>query len=113
MDGHCLRFEDNRFDKIILHLIVAVIPNPVLCLREAERVLKTGDKLAVFDKFLAPGKKLTRRRKWLNYLTNALFSDINRDFEALVESTNLKIVSDDAADFGGNFRIIILTKPAG
>jgi ubiquinone/menaquinone biosynthesis C-methylase UbiE len=111
MDGHHLRFADETFDKIILHLILAVIPDPNQCLQEAERVLKPGGKVAVFDKFLKPNQEISPARKFLNYFTNAFFSDITRHFEAIVAGTNLKIESDISADFGGNFRIITLSKP--
>ncbi|WP_223815999.1 class I SAM-dependent methyltransferase [Adhaeribacter rhizoryzae] len=55
MDGQQLALPDNAFDKIVLHLILAVIPDPVRCLQEAERVLKPGGNIVVFDKFLPPG----------------------------------------------------------
>jgi phosphatidylethanolamine/phosphatidyl-N-methylethanolamine N-methyltransferase len=42
MDGQKLEFSDNLFDKIILHFVLAVIPDPVSCIKEAERVLKLG-----------------------------------------------------------------------
>src|SRR5665647_456833 len=35
MDGMALTFEDRTFDKIILHLILAVIPDSMACISEA------------------------------------------------------------------------------
>jgi len=110
MDGHCLRFHDSSFDAIVLHLILAVIPDPVMCLQEAERVLKTGGKITVFDKFLPNERKVSRLRRVANVFTNILFSDITRDFESIVQKSGLTVLSDVDADFGGNFRIIKLTK---
>src|SRR5262245_27007613 len=40
MDGQALDLPDESFDAVILHLILAVIPDPVACLREAARVLR-------------------------------------------------------------------------
>lgn len=110
MDGQALSIADNTFDKIILHLILAVIPDPIACIKEAERVLKSGGQIAVFDKFVRANTKVSTKRRWANVLTNLLFSDITRDFESLVNKTELIIVSDTNADFNGNFRLIKLTK---
>ncbi|GEO06595.1 SAM-dependent methyltransferase [Adhaeribacter aerolatus] len=110
MDGQCLTLPDNAFDKIVLHLILAVIPDPVRCLQEAERVLKPGGQIVVFDKFLQPGHQVGFFRRVANFLTNFLFSNITRRFENIVAQTNLKVSLDQPANFGGNFRIILLQK---
>lgn len=111
MDGHQLEYNNNTFDAVILHLVLAVIPDPVRCLKEAARVLKSGGRIAVFDKFISSGQKLTFKRKVLNKIANTLFSDINRNFEDIRAQTNLEVISDAKADFGLNYRIIILQKP--
>lgn len=111
MDGQALAFADNSFDKIILHLILAVIPNPVACLKEAERVLKPGGQIAVFDKFVHKQTKVSYSRRFVNLFSNFLFTDITRDFESMLTHTNLIVLSDINADFNGNFRIIQLKKP--
>jgi len=110
MDGQQLNFKDNSFDKIILHLILAVIPDPVACLKECERVLKPGGCIAIFDKFVPRGHSLSLLRKVLNPFTNFLFSNITRNAESIVKNTNLLTMSDIKADFNGNFRIIKLRK---
>lgn len=110
MDGQQLDLPDNAFDKIVLHLILAVIPEPVRCLQEAERVLKPGGQIVVFDKFLLPGHRPGFYRRVANIFTNLLFSDITRSFESIVARTNLKVQVDQPANFGGNFRIISLQK---
>ncbi len=110
MDGQHLNFANNSVDKIILHLILAVIPDPVLCLKECERVLKSGGRITIFDKFVPKGRPLSFWRKFFNPLTNLLFSNINRRFESIVCATSLITESDVAADFNGNFRLIRLVK---
>ncbi|TNE82014.1 MAG: methyltransferase domain-containing protein [Bacteroidetes bacterium] len=105
MDGQNLELEDTLFDAVILHLIVAVIPEPVACLNEADRVLKPGGQIAVFDKF-NQAKTTGILRRILNKLTHFLFSDITRNFYTLSEDLNWKVLSDKGANFGGNFRII-------
>lgn len=110
MDGQALRYDDNSFDKIILHLILAVIPDPVACMKEAERALKPGGYIAVFDKFVRKNTKVSSIRRFANLLTNLIFSDITRDFESIVNKTGLLVISDIDADFKGNFRLIKMTK---
>lgn len=110
MNGQALDFDDNCFDVVILHLILAVIPDPVACIREAERVLKPGGRIAVFDKFVKPSTQVSLLRRVVNVFTNVVFSDITRSFESIVRHTRLVTVADEPADFGGQFRIIRLKK---
>lgn len=110
MDGQALTFEAETFDKAILHLILAVIPDPVACIREVARVLKPGGTVVVFDKFVRKGGKVSLRRKALNLFSNFLATDITRDIYAIVENSGLTILSDEEADFRGYFRLIKLKK---
>lgn len=111
MDGQQLPFPDNTFDKVILHLIVAVIPDPVTCLREAERVLKPGGEAVIFDKFRPQNQALSGFRAFFNKFTAFLFSDITRVIEDLLAQTNFQLREDVAANFNGNFRILKVQKP--
>jgi len=110
MDGQKLQFSDNSFDKIILHFVLAVIPDPVSCIKEAERVLKMGGNIVVLDKFLPKNKKISFVRRLINPIANLFFTDITRSFESIINVTGLKIVSDTDAHFNGNFRVIRLVK---
>ena len=110
MDGQALAFADDSFDKIILHLILAVIPDPIACIKEAERVLKPGGQIAVFDKFVRKDHKVSNLRKVANLVANFFFTDITRTFESFVNSTGLTVLSDTDADFNGNFRLIRMEK---
>lgn len=110
MDGQKLDFDDCSFDKIILHLIVAVIPDAQKCIYEAERVLKEGGKVSVFDKFVRKGDKPSFARKFANVFTAFLFSNIDRDIYALINGTHLKVKSDIDANLNGFMRRLILYK---
>lgn len=111
MDARHLQFADASFDAVIMHLILAVMPEPELGLREATRVLKPGGRIAVFDKFLGDEERPTIARRALNVATRTLFSDINRRMAPLVRGTGLMVDHDEPAAFGGLFRTIRLTKP--
>ena len=110
MDGQNLTLQDKSFDIVILHLVLAVIPNPIKTICEAERVLKPGGHISVFDKFVPANQKPSISRKLFNVFTNLFFSNITRSFEQIVSHTNLKILSDNKANLGGMFRIILLMK---
>lgn len=112
MDGQKLDLDSQTFDVVILHLILAVIPDPVACLKEAERVLKPGGRIAIFDKFLPPGERPSLWRRWTNILTFIVATDINRRFEDILARTSLQPISDEAVGWQGNLRVILLAKPS-
>jgi len=89
MDGSKLDFEEETFDIVILHLIVAVIPDAVSCLQETERVLKTKGKFTIMDKFLEPGSLPSFFRKILNPIFIFLATSITRDIDKLLSKTSL------------------------
>lgn len=113
MDGQKLDLDSQSFDVVILHLILAVIPDPVACLREVERVLKPGGRVAIFDKFLPTGTSASLGRRWTNIFTFIFATDINRRFEDILKKTNLELVFDEAVGWKGNFRVIRLKKTSG
>ena len=112
MDGQSLDLPDASFDAVILHLIVAVIPDPVACVREAARVLKPGGRIAVFDKFLPDGERPSAARRLANLVTGTLFTDINRRLGEILErsAAPLAVEHDEPALLGGAFRILLLRK---
>ena len=70
-DAQNLPFAAGSFDVAVLHLILAVVPDPAKCLGEIARVLRPGGQALVFDKFLRPGEPALLRR-----LANPLASRI-------------------------------------
>jgi ubiquinone/menaquinone biosynthesis C-methylase UbiE len=111
MDARWLQFEDSRFDAIILHLILAVMPEPERGLAEAIRVLRPGGRIAVFDKFLGDEQRASVPRRLLNLVMKPLCTDMNRKFGPLVRPTGLEVERDEPAAFGGMYRLITLRKP--
>jgi ubiquinone/menaquinone biosynthesis C-methylase UbiE len=111
MDARHLQFADASFDAVVMHLIVAVMPDPGQGLQEADRVLRPGGRIAVFDKFLRDGERPSVRRRLLNLIAKPLFSDMNRHLEPLVATTSLQVERDEPIAFGGVYRIATLIKP--
>ena len=94
MDGSKLDFENESFDAVILHLILAVIPDPVACLKETERVLMPGGKFTIMDKFIPVGEKPGLIRTLINPIANIIATNLNRDVDDLLSHTNLQKSSD-------------------
>jgi len=111
MDARELGFADESFDAVIMHLILAVMPQPERGLQEAARVLRGGGRISVFDKFVRDDERVSTRRRMLNIVAKPLFSDMNRRFGPLLSGTGLTIERDEPAGFGGMYRIITLQKP--
>ena len=110
-DAMELPFEDRSFDAVILHLILAVVPDSQRALAEAARVLRPGGRILIFDKFLRPGE-----RAWLKRMLNPLLRHVatrtNVVFEELLEACDdLRCLRDEPALAGGWFRHIELHKP--
>jgi ubiquinone/menaquinone biosynthesis C-methylase UbiE len=111
MDARHLAFPDSSFDAVIMHLILAVMPEPERGLREAVRVLKAGGRIAVFDKFLRDEERPSLKRRLFNALAKPLFSDLNRRLGPLIAGTPLVIEHDEPVAFGGTYRVVTLVNP--
>jgi Na+/proline symporter/ubiquinone/menaquinone biosynthesis C-methylase UbiE len=110
MDGQALPFDDGSFDAVVLHLIVAVIPDPERCLHEARRVLRPGGRAAVFDKFAPDRGRLRIGRRLVNQLTRVVATSIDRRLGPLAAATGWQIVRREPAAFGTFFEIALLRR---
>ncbi len=109
-DSMALPFDDAQFDVVVLHLILAVVPEPQRVLREAARVLKPGGKILLFDKFLRPGQRAPVRRL-LNGLSRRVVTRMDVVFEEVLSDVPMLAVESDVPMLGGGwFRKIVLNK---
>ena len=109
-DAMDMPFDDAQFDHVVMHLILAVVPEPNRALLEACRVLKPGGSLLILDKFLKPGQ-LAPLRRMINPFISRLATRTNVVFEELLEQCpELSITADQPTIPGGWFRYITLEK---
>ena len=109
-DSMTLPFTNASFDYVVLHLILAVVPQPQLCLKEAARVLKPGGRILLLDKFLRRGKRAWLRR-FLSPLVGQLATRLDVVFEDVLETAlGLRILTDEPVLARGWFRLIELQK---
>jgi phosphatidylethanolamine/phosphatidyl-N-methylethanolamine N-methyltransferase len=109
-DARRLPFAGDSFDAVLLHLVLAVMPQPDQGLREVARVLRPAGRVSVFDKFLRDDQRPSMMRWLLNPIMKLLFTDMNRRLGPLLRGTELDVERDEPAAFGGFFRTIVLKK---
>lgn len=109
-DAMALPFEDAGFDAVIMHLILAVVPEPGRALQEAARVVRPGGRIYILDKFLRPGQRAPLRRL-LNILLRHIATRTDVVFEHLLDTCpSLRLIQDEPAVPGGWFRHIELER---
>jgi ubiquinone/menaquinone biosynthesis C-methylase UbiE len=109
-DAQRLPFADASFDSAVLHLILAVVPEPAHCLAEIARILRPGGQALVFDKFLRRGQPALLRRL-ANPLARRVATRLDVVFEDLLAGTpTLTLEHDQPALVGGWFRMIRLRR---
>lgn len=110
MDAATLDYADGTFDAVILHLILAVVPDPFSTAREAGRVLRDGGRVSIFDKFLPDHARPSVVRRLANAIARVVATELNRRLAPLLADTGLRVVRDESSIFGGMFRVVVCTR---
>ncbi len=111
MDAMDLQFPAGSFDKIVLHLILAVVPDPGRTLREAERVTRPGGLLVVLDKFWNRPAPPPLFLRVANALLGGYVTAVSRNFHSMLAETSLQMVREVPLGFGGLYFLFLLRKP--
>lgn len=106
-----LPFGSARFDAVVLHLILAVVPDPVSALQEVERVLRPGGRAVVWDKMLREGHRPSLLRRAVHALAHRHVTGVLLDLDAaLAETTALRVTHREPSILGGMWQIVLLEK---
>ena len=111
LDAHALDLPDGSFDVVLLHLLLAVVPDPEAAIREAARVLRLGGRVAVFDKFLPDGERPSLSRRLASAVARVLATDLTRQLGPLLAGAGLVLERREPALFGGLFEAALASKP--
>jgi phosphatidylethanolamine/phosphatidyl-N-methylethanolamine N-methyltransferase len=106
-----LPFVSEGFDAVILHLILAVVPEPAVALREVERVLRPGGRAVVWDKMLVEGRRPSLARRAVHALTHHHLTGFLFDLEASLKAApSLRVTHREPSIVGGMWQIALLEK---
>lgn len=110
MDAARLAYPDAHFDVVVMHLIVAVMPDPAAGLSEAHRVLAEDGQLCVMDKFQSDARPAGLGRRLVNMVTSFLATDITRQARPLLEGAGFIVEHDTPVRMGSLFRALLARK---
>lgn len=110
MDAERLAYPEDHFDVVVMHLILAVMPDPETGLSEARRVLKPDGQLCVMDKFQTDDHPAGLARRSLNALTSAIATDITRQARPLLEEAGFVIEQDTPVMMGSLVRALLASR---
>ncbi|MDM5318160.1 class I SAM-dependent methyltransferase [Fictibacillus sp. b24] len=91
MNAETMDFSTQKFNVIVLNLILSVVEHPEKVLEKSLKYLEHGGTLLIFDKFVESNKKPNLLRRGLNIVTSAIGTDINRDFNAIKNGLPIEI----------------------
>ncbi|MEL6614096.1 MAG: methyltransferase domain-containing protein [Bacteroidota bacterium] len=111
LDAHALDLPEESFDVVLLHLLLAVVPDPEAAIREAARVLQPGGRVAVFDKFLPDGERPSLRRRLAGAVARVVATSLNRQLGPLLDHVGLALEHRGPALLGGLFEVALARKP--
>jgi len=103
MDAARLGFAPSSFDCVLLHLAIAVVPDPAGTMREVGRVLCPGGRVSVFDKFLSDGAAASIARRAAGAAARFVATDLNRQLGPLLAEGGLTLRACEPAGLGGLF----------
>ena len=103
LDGQRLDLPDESHDSALVTFSLCTIPDPLLALREARRVVRRGGRLHVLEHGLAPEESVRLWQRRLEPVQRAIAGGchLTRDIPSLVEETGWRIEEAEQAYLPG------------
>lgn len=111
MDAQALESDDGSFDSVVSTFVFCSVPDPVLGLREARRVLKPGGRAYLLEHVLSQKRLLRWLMRRVNGISRAMNgANIDRDTVGNVERADLRVV--EARDLWSDIVKLVVAEKA-
>ncbi len=107
-DAQLLPLRPERFDAVVLNLVLSVVPDGRACFRQAMAALKPGGRIVILDKFVPDASRLTPLRRLVNLVTVLFGTDVTRRLGDILQGAAVKIVHEEPSLLRGMYRIVLL-----
>ena len=98
MDAQSMSFEDDSFDSVIAMYVMAVVPDPILVVREMCRVCKPGGNVIIVNYFRTGSKKV-RLNEWVVKPLGKMFHfHFGLDLDEFTDQLDLDVVDSFRAN---------------
>jgi SAM-dependent methyltransferase len=93
LDGQRLDLPDDSFDSALVTFSLCTVPDPVLALQEARRVVRDGGRLHALEHGLAPDESVRRWQRRMEPVQRTVFAGchLTRDVPALLASAGWRV----------------------
>jgi len=93
LDGQRLDLADDSHDSALVTFSLCTVPDPLLALREARRVVRDGGRLHALEHGRAPGESVRRWQRRMEPVQRTVFAGchLTRDVPALLASTGWRV----------------------
>ena len=78
-----------------------MVPDGAACRRETQRLLRSGGRIVIFDKFAPQGASPSLGRRLLNGVTTLLGTNITRRLDDLLDRARPTVLQDEPHILGG------------